>query len=203
MISHFCRFLVERGCFHRLGLGVVLAVSLWAHAPAFALSVVPRSFDELVQRADLVMVGTVQDVRSEFADGGLDQNTIFSYVSFGDLDVVKGRVAAMEYELRVPGGVVGRFAQDYPGVPTFQTGQRYLLFIRGNRRDFFPVVGITQGVYRVLTTTQERHVVVRDDQIDRTGRRALTSAAQNAPSLDTFIQAIRSRLTPAPGNLQP
>lgn len=175
--------------------GAMLASFLLACVSAHALSVVPRSFDELVQRADLVLVGTVQEVRSEFADGGLDQNTIFSYVSFGDLDVVKGQVATTTYELRVPGGVVGRLAQDYPGVPSFQTGQRYLVFIRGNRRDFFPVVGITQGVYRVLTNAQGQQVVVRDDQIDRSGRRALTSVTHNAPTLDAFIQTIRSHLT--------
>ena len=94
--------------------------------PAHGLSVVTRSFDELVQRADLVLVGTVSEVHSEFAAGGLDQNTIFSYVNFSDLQVVKGQAGSEPYVLRVPGGVVGRFAQDYPGIPAFQTGQRYV-----------------------------------------------------------------------------
>lgn len=183
--------------FKRSWLGAVMALSLLMCAPAHGLSVVPRSFDELVQLADLVVVGTVKEVRSEFADGGLDQNTIFSYATFTDLEVVKGQSAASEYVLRVPGGVVGRFAQDYPGIPLFRTGRRYLVFIRGNHRDFFPVVGITQGVFRVLTNAQGRQVVLRDDQVSHAGQRALTAATQNAPTLDNFINRIRTRLTPA------
>ena len=174
--------------------------------PAHGLSVVTRSFDELVQRADLVLVGTVSEVHSEFAAGGLDQNTIFSYVNFSDLQVVKGQAGSEPYVLRVPGGVVGRFAQDYPGIPAFQTGQRYVVFIRGNRHDFFPVVGITQGVFRILSNAQGQQVVVRDDHIGHAGQRALTTLAHDAPTLNTFIQDIRARLTPAaaaPGNNLP
>lgn len=180
-------------------MAAVVTLALLLCAPAYGLSVVPRSFDELVQRADLVLVGTVSRVHSEFADGGLDQNTIFSYVNFSELQVIKGRVTTGEYALRVPGGVVGRFAQDYPGVPAFQTGRRYLVFIRGNHRDFFPVVGITQGVFRILTNAQGQQVVVRDDRLSHGGQRALTTMTQNAPTLDDFIQNIQIRLAPAAG----
>jgi hypothetical protein len=185
-------------------LGAMAAVALLMCTPAHGLSVVSRSFDELVQRADLVLVGTVSEVHSEFADGGLDQNTIFSYVNFSDLQVVKGQVSNEPYVLRVPGGVVGRFAQDYPGIPAFQTGQRYLVFIRGNQHDFFPVVGINQGVFRILSNAQGQQVVVRDDHIGHTGQRALTTLTRDAPTLDNFIQDIRARLTPAvPGDITP
>jgi hypothetical protein len=179
-------------------------LALLLSTPTHGLSVVARSFDELVQRADLVLVGTVSEVHSEFANGGLDQNTIFSYVNFSDLQVVKGQASNETYVLRVPGGVVGRFAQDYPGIPAFQTGQRYLVFIRGNRHDFFPVVGIGQGVFRILSNAQGQQVVIRDDHIDHAGRRALTTLTQDAPTLDKFIQDIRARLPPAaPGGILP
>ena len=181
----------------RLEVSWLAALALLLCTPAHGLSVVARSFDELVQRADLILVGTVSEVHSEFAAGGLDQNTIFSYVSFNDLQVVKGQAAGEPYVLRVPGGVVGRFAQDYPGVPTFQTGRRYLVFIRGNHHDFFPVVGINQGVFRILSNAQGQQIVIRDDQIGRSSQRALTALTQDAPTLDTFIQNIRARLAPA------
>ena len=177
--------------------GAMAALALLLCTSAQGLSVVARSFDELVQRADLVLVGTVSEVHSEFADGGLDQNTIFSYVNFSNLQVVKGQVSGEPYVLRVPGGVVGRFAQDYPGIPAFHTGQRYLVFIRGNRHDFFPVVGISQGVFRILSNTQGQQVVVREDHIGRAGQRALTTLTQDAPTLESLIQDIRARLTPA------
>ena len=203
MSSHFLPLLGGRRRYRDSWLAAVVALSLLMCAPAHGLSVVARSFDELVQRADLVLVGTVSEVHSEFADNGLDQNTIFSYVNFSDLQVVKGQVNSEPYVLRVPGGVVGRFAQDYPGVPAFQTGQRYLVFIRGNQRDFFPVVGITQGMFRILTNGQGQQVVVRDDQVGHAGQRALTTLTQNAPTLDDFIQNIHTRLAPAAGDKLP
>jgi len=197
MNSHLSLRLAARKRLKVSWRGAMAAVALLLCTSAHGLSVVSRSFDELVQRADLVLVGTVTDVHSEFAAGGLDQNTIFSYVNFNDLQVVKGKVTAEAYVLRVPGGVMGRFAQDYPGIPAFQTGQRYLVFIRGNQHDFFPVVGISQGVFRILSNAQGQQVVVRDDHIDHAGRRALTTLTQDAPTLDSFIQDIRTRLTPA------
>lgn len=172
-----------------------MILSLLAYIPAHGLSVVQRSFDELVDLSDVVLVGTVKEVRSEFADGGLDQNTIISYVSFAELEIIKGEVDTTEYALRVPGGVVGRFAQAYPGVPAFQTGQRYLVFIRGNHRDFFPVVGIAQGVFRVITNDRGQPVVVRADRVSNANQRSLTTTIQNAPSLDDFIKSIHNRMT--------
>jgi hypothetical protein len=187
----------------RLWISWLAIIALVSQIPAYGLSVIPRTFEELVQRADLVLVGTVREVRSNFAHGGLDQNTIISDVSFYDLRLVKGQVAGSEYVLQVPGGVVGRFAQNYPGIPSFQTGQRYLVFIRGNRRDFFPVVGINQGVFRIVANDRGQQVVVRDDRIGHAGRRTLSTMRQTAPTLDAFIQKIQDRLAPAAGDERP
>lgn len=191
-IAFFSRSLWLRGS---LPNAILLAgLLLVAGIPAHGLTVLPRTFDELVQLADAIMVGTVQEVHSGFADNGLSQN-ILSYVDFGDLQIIKGQVSTPTYTLQVPGGVVGRFAQDYPGIPQFQAGQRYVVFIRGNQRDFFPVVGITQGVFRVLKDGQGKQVVVRDDIAAQTsGLRSLSSVTRTAPSLDTFEQEIKDRL---------
>ena len=183
--------------------GLALLVGLLLSAPAQGLSVVPRPFDDLVQLADVIMVGTVQDVHSEFGNDGLDQN-IFSFVRFRELQVIKGQITTEQYTLQVPGGVVGRIAQDYPGVPPFHTGQRYVVFVRGNNRVFFPVVGITQGLFRVLTDKQGRQVVVRDDVASQANLiRSLNAVTNNAPSLEGFLLQISDRLpSSAEGNPQ-
>ena len=196
MSSYFSSWLADRKRLINSYMATLVALSVLVCVPAHGLSVVPRTFDELVERADLVLGGTVKEVHSQFADNGLDQNTIFSYVTLTNLEVVKGRVTTSDYVLRVPGGVMGRFAQDYPGIPKFQIGQSYLVFIRGNRRDFFPAVGIGQGVFRILTNALGQRVVIRDDRLCHAGQRALSAMTQDAPTLDDFIQNIRARLTP-------
>ena len=81
MTSHFSRWYAGRKRISTSCTGAVLALSLMISTPAHGLSIVVRSFDELVERADLILGGTVKDVHSQFADDGLDQNTIFSYVT--------------------------------------------------------------------------------------------------------------------------
>lgn len=200
MLNHFLAIASHPAWARASFLGAVLLVGLLSAAPSHGLTVVPRSFDELVQLADTVIVGTVHDMHSEFADNGLSQN-ILSFVTFDELQEIKGPVNTQQYTLQVPGGVVGRVAQDYPGIPLFQVGQRYVVFIRGNRRDFFPVVGVTQGVYRVLTDGQGRQAVVRDDVANRAVlNRALSTVTRTAPTLDSFVQDIRDRLSATGGN---
>ena len=184
---------VDRGFIAPLR-AVVLLLSLLGSLSAHGLTVVPRSFDELVLLSDLILAGTVREIHSHYADGGLNRNTIVSDVTLSDLQMVKGELDTADYVLRVPGGVVGRYAQDYPGIPAFQTGQRYLVFIRGNRRDFFPVVGVGQGVFRILINGQGEPVVIRDDHVNHAGVRALSALTQTAPTLDEFIRQIKARM---------
>lgn len=181
-------------------VGAWVALCALLNSMAYGVTEVPRSFDELVQLADLVIVGTVREVRSGYANNGLDQDNIVSQVTFQDLDVVKGRIDVPTYDLQVPGGVVDRFAQTYPGIPLFIPGQRYVLFIRGNHRDFFPVVGISQGVFRVLMDPQGKQVVVRDDLATEAAlAHSLSQTMQEATTLDNFLLQIRDRLSATGG----
>jgi hypothetical protein len=177
-------------CNHLRAIGVVLLAWGLLSATAQALTVVPRSFDELVQLADTVVVGTVTAVHSEMTDTAAQR--IISQVTLSQLQVIKGPAIDGDYVLQVPGGVVGRYAEDYPGLPSFEVGRRYVLFVRGNRRDFFPVVGVTQGVFRVVNDAAGRQVVVRDDAAAEA--RSLSALTAKAPSLDQFIRDIQARL---------
>ncbi len=165
--------------------------------PAGALSVVQRSFDELVSLSELVLVGTVRELHSGYDTP--DRNIIHTQVILSDLEVVKGRLDTAQYTLRITGGQVGDRIDVYPGLPQFHPGQRYVLFIRGNFRDFFPVVGIQQGVYQVLKDGAGREVV-----LPATGdeTRPALSAAQlldaHPETLAAFLRRVRSQLiTPA------
>lgn len=168
---------------------ILLAWALLAATPVHALTAVPRSFDELVQLADAVIVGTVSAVNSEIAY--TPSRHIISHVTLSDLQVIKGATIAGDYILEVPGGVVGRYAEDYPGLPVFQVERRYVVFVRGNQHDFFPVVGVDQGVFRVTKDAAGRQVVVREDAAANPARGALTVTA---PSLEQFIRDIQARL---------
>lgn len=184
---------------HRLALLFVGLLTSWI-APVHALTAVPRSFDELVALADVVLIGTVAQVegyRGEGSDRGM-----YSRVALTDLEVLKGSVSAPQYELRVSGGALPDYIQAFPGAPTLKAGNRYVLFIRGNQRDMFPFVGVGQGVFQVQWDAHRNASVVLDQEghpvrAVRDGRVAagLTRSLAGAMTLDVFRREIRARLS--------
>lgn len=182
-----------RRCCRALGTGLLLAASLIGTA-AHALSVVPRSFDELVALADLVVVGTVAAQRSR--DDGAPGHGISTYITLTDLEIVKGTLSEPDYTLRGAGGRAGGRAQEYTGLPQLRTGERYVLFVRGNHRELFPVVGVQQGVFRVLRdgAGRERVLPFATEQYGA----AASIADPGSESLDSFLQRVRERLRVTP-----
>src|SRR3569833_2794175 len=159
---------------HRIATAVLLA--LITIPSAHALSVVPRSFDELVTLADLVIVGTVSAQQSRFDTP--EQAHISTYVTLSNA-----------------GGVVGDRAEEYPGLPQLVTGQPYVLFVRGNQRDFFPVVGIHQGVYHIVKDAAGREVVL---PLQGDAHEAAAQVAPTSETLDAFLKRVRARLAETP-----
>ena len=172
---------------------ILLAIQLLGAAMnARALSVVELSFDALVQQAEVIVVATVTAKQGVM---GADGYTIHTLVRLSDIDVIKGDVPAAEFDLRLPGGVVGNSAQVYHGVPRLEPGQRYVLFIHGQQHAFIPLAGAFQGAYRVLNDAEgEAHVVrVDHDHLANPVVRALT--VSTTPTLESFITRIRERLS--------
>src|SRR5262249_25159546 len=99
-------------------------VVVWATS-AVALTAVQQTFDDLVRRAELVLLGTVTSIQSAL---GADGERIYTYVTLAPIEVIKGEVPGDAYVLRVSGGVVGTRGESYVGMPQFVEGGRYLLF---------------------------------------------------------------------------
>lgn len=176
---------------HSVILAAMLAFSMTPLT--HALSVTPRSFDEVVALADLVIVGTVYTQQSHFDTP--DQAHISTYVTLRNLEVVKGTLDEAQYTLRIAGGVVGDRAEAYPGLPQLVTGQRYVLFVRGNHRDLFPVVGIHQGVYRVVKDGAGREVVL---PLHGDAQQTASQISLTSETLEFFIKRVRARLVETP-----
>lgn len=163
------------------------AVSLLSFAPARATSVIAPSFDDLVTKAECVITGDVTGLRSEWTGEG-QQRHIVTYVTLNVLRTLKGEVASA-LTLRVFGGTVGTDTMEVADAPTFRVGERQILFVRNNGRQFIPLVGIMHGQYRVTDS----------DQIaDHAGRPLLRVEDIGAP--ETLEAALRRRATTATRN---
>ena len=143
---------------HRIGSAVVVwLLAIGWTTSSWALTAVPRTFAELVGRADWVLIGTVTQVTSAVAVRG---ERIYTYVTLADLEVIKGEWHDTEYVLRVSGGVVDQRGEVYSGLPQFEAGKRYILFVQGNFSALFPVVGLHQGMFRVEWDPTRQQTVV-------------------------------------------
>ena len=150
-------------------LSVIMAL-VAASTTGHATTVIAPDFDGLVTRADAVFTGDVLGVRSEWTGEGANRR-IVSSVTFDVLRVMKGE-AATPYTLQMLGGTVGTRTMEVADAPKFATGDRVIVFVKDNGKQFFPAVGIMHGVYRLVrfgATAASPEMV-----IDHTGRRVVS-----------------------------
>jgi hypothetical protein len=117
-----------------------------------ALSAVDRTFSQLVELADPILIGTVTESSTTWGQGQ-QSSVIFTVVTLEDLEVVKGHVPGLTYEFRHAGGRLGDLMQFYEGMPRLDVGTRYLLFVARDTNVVFPTVGVGQGVFVVTPSS--------------------------------------------------
>lgn len=106
------------------------------------------TLSDMVRQADLIFTGTAQKVSVEWSSDG---EAVFTFVTFGDLSIIKGNYEASTLNLRQKGGRMGGLEMIVTGAPVFQENERLLLFLAGNNIRLCPVVGYSQGIFTVLT----------------------------------------------------
>ncbi len=164
-----------------------------------ALTSIEQPFDQLVSESDQILIGTVSQI-SSFWGHGRAADTIFSTIQLSEIEHIKGELKSSEFSLKVIGGVIGDQAQFYPGLPQFVSGQRYLLFVKGNNRVMFPITGVTQGFYRVQWDAgQERQIVIpatgnSSMPLSRNARNITHQHANPGKDLTSLISQIRTSM---------
>lgn len=112
---------------------------------ASALTVLPASFDDMVNGSQLIVRGRVVDVRSQALDG---RRSIESVVTVAVIESFKGN-PGREVIFRMPNGEIGRYRRVVVGVPEFAAGQEVVLFLAGQAPALPLPFGLSQGVFRV------------------------------------------------------
>ena len=156
---------------------------VWA-ATATATSTGLLSVSELTARADLVLLGRIGAVASEW---NASRTMIHTRVDLLVEDVLKGslrRSATVSFQ--VPGGRVGDDAAAVAGAPTFSPHERVLLFLSRKPDGSLGLVEAFQGKFSVEQDTGTgavmavRRVPGRSEPFDRL-------------SLEQAKQAVRTR----------
>jgi hypothetical protein len=177
--------------------------------PASAMSVLPLYLDQIIDGAALAFQGRCTGNRSE-RDSRL--GLIVTYTTFQVDEVLKGFADASYTIKQIGGRMSGEVSalefSDIAGVPMFEVGQAYLVFLNGvSSAGFSSPVGLGQGSFQVQGGPTGSQVANGRDFREMTAGRsrlALPQADQaqrdqspgrlESIGLDDFKQIVRQHL---------
>jgi hypothetical protein len=137
-----------------LGSAAVLAVARPAHASVVTkmdVLALTRSSDVIV-RADVESVGVTSDERG----------AIHTWVTLRVEESLKGAAGRSRVALRLPGGIWRDRVSRVFGVPSFERGERVVVFAAATRRGPLSVTGLFQGKFRIEPSSSAGESVVQD-----------------------------------------
>jgi hypothetical protein len=168
----------------------VVALALAASA-ARATTVVPPSFEQLVGQADYIVRATVKSVTAEWRSEGANRH-IITKVELNIEEVISG-TPPQPLVLEMLGGKMGNQEMRVEGAPKFNVGDEDILFVRGNGKQYTPLVALMHGRYPILHDAATGRAYVA-----REGRTPLYSEQEVSQPLEsaTQMKAERANTTP-------
>ncbi len=136
---------------------------------AAATTLEKLSLDEMVQKSTAV-------VRARASAAGAVQrgSMIYTVYRLQVSETLKGSMPAAGAEVHVPGGTYGRYRQSIAGSPVLEPGVEYVLFLWASPRGLLQVIGLSQGVFQLKTSSNGEGLLVRSrieaELVDRAGR---------------------------------
>jgi len=128
-----------------LGLAIVLSLFWPTVGNGTTVLFVPLS--QLVQTADLIIYGTVEDSTTKnLADGAPPQ--IVTDVTLSVSRTLKGQTPGPRFVLRQIGGTYGGYILNIPGQPTLRPGDEVVLFLERSE-EYWAISGFAQGMFDV------------------------------------------------------
>ncbi len=176
---------------------LIVASLLIVGGSTHATTVIPPSFEQLVDQAELIFQGNVTRVSSQWVGEGSERH-IVSYVTFQIKDSVKGD-PGQSYTIRMFGGTVDGETMEIADGPKFEVGDEDIVFVENNGSQVVPLVGIMHGRFHIRRDDSGRELVTTNEgepvrDVARLGTATESSATGEALTPAAFKAAIQSRL---------
>jgi hypothetical protein len=172
-------------------LAIVTAVAVLAGPRAHATTLVPAELADLARAARVIVRGRIAAVEARSTD---DRRAIETLVTLDPETYLKGSPASV-VRFRVPGGQIGRYRRVVVGAPQFAPGQRVIVFLAARSPAIPSVIGLNQGVFRLVRGADGELEVVPPPIIGAPGRRAPVvrgSASRRPMPLGMFEREVRA-----------
>jgi len=144
-----------------LRMVAALAVAVTLYGAASATTVIPPSFDELVERSESVVRSRVSAMRCEWRGEG-ETRRIVTVVTFAIDETIVGTTAAT-VELEFLGGEIDGERMTIAGQTRFAVGQEDVLFVSRERGTITPLVRMMYGRYLVARRDDGARLMARAD----------------------------------------
>jgi hypothetical protein len=118
-------------------------------APAKATIVIPADLGQLARDAQAIVRGRIVAVDGRWTG---DRRTIETIVTLEVESYLKGNFGPT-LTFRVPGGDLGRYRSIVVGAPGFSVAERVVLFLGASGPSVPYILGLNQGVFRVVTAS--------------------------------------------------
>lgn len=149
----------------------MLLASLAALAPARATILQQLSLDDMIVQSTMIVRAKVTGSNAAFR--GQD---IYTYYQLQILETVKAagnQPATVQMDVAVPGGSSRGVRQPVAGAPVLTVGAEYVVFLWTSRSGLTQVIGLSQGLYRVLPDNAGNANLVRpattETMLDKNG----------------------------------
>lgn len=169
---------------------VMALVLAFAGGRVAALTVIPVTFEQLVEESTAVVYARVADVRGQWT---ADRQGIDSVVTLEALQYMKGTLGDTVM-MRLPGGEAGGMTHVIPGAPTVREGELVVLFLKARGPALLSPVGFNQGVFRVVRDTASGRLLVTPPPLKQSaiGRVVRGAAERRALSVDALAATVRA-----------
>lgn len=183
----------------RFALAAILAASLFS-IPASATTLIRLSEHELVEQANLIVLGEIESVETLWADPDQDGiSQIYTSVTLQIEKRFKGVVSSDRLSFRVFGGKRDGVEHKIPGIPPFQPGEKVLLFLRTGHV-LSELVGLGQGKFSVRAGPNgrpwTRQVLDHANFVEIHGRRIVPDPKGGA-ALEQSLEALEVKIQDA------
>jgi len=187
-----------------LNLLTTLAALLVGSVSLNATTVIPPTFEQLVDQAQEIFQGSVTKVDSQWIGEGADRH-IVSYITFEVKDALKG-APGKSYTMRAFGGTVDGETMMIGDGPKFEVGDEDIVFVENNGSQVVPLVGLMHGRFHVRKDQSGKAMVTTNEDkplrnVTRLGREAETGTSTEAVlTPEAFKAAIQSRVQSGQSN---
>ena len=120
------------------------------------------NLDDMIRQSTMIVRGTVQPANSVYHG-----SVIFSHYTVQVTEIYKGSVSS-QIDFGVPGGSLNGAIQRVAGAPVLSTGQDYVLFLWTSKTGLTQLIGLSQGLFSVISATGTAPIVVRAAAMERT-----------------------------------